>query len=138
MFWIGMAVGMIVAVVFGMTLLVIVSREKNDNAGMNEDLRRFWYASLANQEKQIAAITALGRKSISLERLKTVIDWHFAPPFLPTGMVTAQFVDSGDLEIRIGARDVWLNKDGEVTAAGTQLDNNGNVAGVPVGITEQG
>ncbi len=61
---------------------------------------------------------------LTLERLKKIMDQHFRPPFLTKGQVRARFVGRGKrkvLELKIGRRDVWLVKSGEVIASGTDL-----------------
>ncbi len=123
MFWTGMAVGMVVAFLFGMTMMVIVTRTSKREQNVQKELQVFWMTSLAQQREQIEAIRRLGNR-ITLAKLKLIFDHHFAPPFLPEGMVTAKFVGrNDDLSITICRRDVQINKHGEVTGAGTCLVN---------------
>ena len=61
---------------------------------------------------------------MKLAKLKEIMDYNFGPPFLPEGMVTTNWVGSGDersLSITIDRRDVSIDKDGNVIAAGTFL-----------------
>ncbi len=59
---------------------------------------------------------------ITLDKLKEIIDQHFAPPFLDEGHVKTKFIEhtkEKTLQINIGRRDIWINEDGKVTGAGT-------------------
>lgn len=61
---------------------------------------------------------------ITLERLKEIIDSQFSQPFLPYGDVTARFIEETKektLQIKIGRRDIWLNENGNITGAGTDV-----------------
>lgn len=63
---------------------------------------------------------------ITLEKLKIIIDSNFGPPFLPEGMVTTKWSGPTNdaasmLNIYIGERDIQLDEDGIVLAAGTLL-----------------
>ncbi len=62
---------------------------------------------------------------LTLERLKEIIDQHFATPFLEEGLVKARFIErttEKTLQINIGRRDIWINESGEITGAGTCVD----------------
>jgi|GEM_PF-2636021 len=70
---------------------------------------------------------------ITLEKLKKIIDENFRAPFLPEGFVTAKFVTArpnpfrpnpvpnDTLQVKIGPRDVWIERDGTISAAGTDV-----------------
>ncbi len=54
-------------------------------------------------------------------KLVKVINKEFRPPFVKKDLVKAKYTDSG-FNLRIGGRDVSLDKDFNVTGAGTILD----------------
>lgn len=62
--------------------------------------------------------------SVSLKRLKEVIDGNFGEPYLPEGLVQTRWLESPDgrqLEIRIGRRDVCLMGNGKTAGSGTRM-----------------
>lgn len=59
-----------------------------------------------------------------LLKLQAVFDSHFSSPFIRDGHVSVKFVDTtkgSHLEIKIGRRDVWIDKEFNVVGAGTSL-----------------
>ena len=67
----GMAIGMVVAIIFGMTLVVIISSVKREDSAINADLRQFWSVSLRQQRDQVVALRDISSqfKRITLEEL---------------------------------------------------------------------
>ena len=61
---------------------------------------------------------------MKVSKLKEILDSKFCSPFLAEGMVSTRWVDTSKgqvLEIKIDRRDVWLDEDGDVVGAGTQV-----------------
>ncbi len=65
---------------------------------------------------------------IKIEKLKTMIDRNFKPPFLPEGMVETKWIESKGkkrfLQIKIDRRDVWIDDRGNVASSGTDVTEN--------------
>lgn len=63
---------------------------------------------------------------VSLMKLKEALEREFAPPFVAGGLVKVWFAKNASkptLAIKIGPRDIWLDEDGNVTGAGTEVGN---------------
>lgn len=58
--------------------------------------------------------------TMSLAKLKKILDEEFGPPFLPKGMVTTKW-DEDLLVIKIGRRDIEIDNRLKVHASGTDL-----------------
>jgi len=61
---------------------------------------------------------------MKIEKLKDLLDIHFAPPFVDAGLVSTKWVMAAKgtvLEIKIGPRDIWIDEDGDVVGAGTRV-----------------
>jgi hypothetical protein len=63
---------------------------------------------------------------MTLEQLKELLDHHFGPKFLPAGIVTTKWVKGAEyggeaLQVKIGPRDVWIERTGHVSGSGSDV-----------------
>jgi len=62
--------------------------------------------------------------TMTVSKLKEILDGQFCPPYLAEGMVSTRWVDTSKgrvLEVKIDRRDVWLDEDGDVVGSGTTV-----------------
>jgi hypothetical protein len=63
---------------------------------------------------------------MTLDDLEVILSYQFGPPFLAEGHVNAEFKQTQDgriLQVNIDRRDVWIDENGKVVAAGTRLSD---------------
>jgi len=64
--------------------------------------------------------TQMTRKGLTLEKLAVVLNKHFDQPFIEEGLVKATL--NGELlTIKIGRRDIEIDRNGDVVGAGTKV-----------------
>lgn len=61
---------------------------------------------------------------MNLETLKSILEHHFAPPFVKEGTVKVEWDNESKtvLSITIGPRDIQIDEDGNIIGAGTWFD----------------